>query len=479
MVQGFSSKIVEAARAYSFQDLLLLPGLSKVEPSEVNLASAASRRIGLNIPFISSPMDTVTESEMAIALARMGALGVIHRNCSADEELDMVKRVKRSESFIIRDVVTIGPERTVGEAFEAMERNAINGLPVVEDGKIVGIITGRDVRFADPGLQVARAMSRSPIVAREPLDPVQAVDLMREHKIEKLPIVDAEGKLTGLITYKDVHSREQYKSSTRDVEGRLVVGAAVSPFDIERAKALSKYADLLVLDVAHYHNARAIASTKEMLKQIDDVDVIFGNIGTKQAALDIASAFDNVGGFRVGMGGGSVCTTTELTKAGSPTAFATAQVADAVNELGLDSKVIADGGIRGAGDIALSLALGADAVMMGYVFAGCKESPGETTSVEGRMYKLHRGMGSASARERRMALDRYSQPTKGIPEGTEAWVPYKGEVASVVGELTAALMAAMGYAGAASLQELKEAAVIALTTGGSHTRPSDMVFRFS
>lgn len=475
MVTRFAQKITEAPYAFTFDDLILLPGFSKVEPSEVSLASRVTKNIHVNLPFVSSPMDTVTEEEMAIALSRAGGVGVVHRNCTSEEELSMVKKVKRSESFIIRDVVTIQPDITVGEAQNMMESNGINGLPVVEGGKLVGMITSRDVRFADPGLRVREAMTRDVVTGSEGITPEEATDLMQSHKIEKLPIVDTENRLVGLITYKDVRSREKHRGATRDSNGRLVVGAAVSPYDLERAKTLSKYADFLVLDVAHFHTLNVIEATKKLVREVEGVDIVVGNIGTKSSALDVCSSLERVDGVRVGMGSGSVCTTTQITKAGSPTPFSTAQVSDAIDELGMDIPVIADGGIRGAGDIAISLALGAAVAMMGYVFAGCKESPGETTVVDGKLYKLHRGMGSASARAKRFALDRYSQPSKGIPEGTEAWVPYKGEVQSVISELSSALRASLGYAGASNLRELQEVGTVAFSSGIK--RPNDMVFR--
>ncbi|MEM3670832.1 MAG: IMP dehydrogenase [Thermoprotei archaeon] len=477
MASKFSEKLSKAAYAYGFDDLILLPGYSSVEPSEISLQTRVSKNISISVPFVSSPMDTVTEDEMGVALARHGGVGVIHRNCTVEEQVKMVKKVKRSESFIIRDVITIEEDKTTGEARSVMEQNQISGLPVVEGRKLKGIITIRDVRFAGNDKLVKEVMSRSLVVADENLTPEEAIDVMSSHKIEKLPVVDSGGALVGLITYKDIRNRASYKNATRDGQGHLVVGAAISPFDVSRAVELSKVADFLVMDVAHFHNANAISSTKKIIEKMEDVDLIVGSIGTSKAAVDVASSLEKVDGFRVGIGGGSVCTTTQLTKSGAPTAFATAQVADAVSELNLDCPVMADGGIRGAGDIALALSLGADVTMMGYVFAGCKESPGETSTIDGRRYKLHRGMGSASARERRMALDRYSQPAKGIPEGTEAWVPYRGEVAGVLNELTMALKAAMGYAGASSIQELHSNTVIALAAGGSRVRPGDLLFR--
>ena len=465
MAGRFTSKLLNAPIVFNFKDLILLPGLSRVEPSEIDLRTRFTTNIELNLPFVSSPMDTVTESEMAIALARQGGIGVIHRNCTVEEQVNMVKRVKRSESFIIRDVLTIGPEMTVGDAHRYMREHSISGLPVIDgEGRLLGIITGRDVRFADPSLKIKDAMTKDVITAHEGITPEEAIELMRRHKIEKLPVVDKDGRLTGLITYKDVALRKMYPNAVRDEQGRLRVAAAISPFDLNRAKKLAKYADALVIDVAHFHNSNVISATKKLVKEVG-IDVVIGNLGTREAVLDSVSKIDEVAGLRVGIGSGSVCTTTQITKAGAPTLFAVAQAADALAELGVDIPIIADGGIKGPGDIALALALGASSAMMGYVFAACKESPSPMTIIKGTYYKLHRGMGSPEARRKRYALDRYSQPAKGIPEGTEMWVPYKGEVASVVAELAAGLRAAMGYAGAATVREMWEKARVAWVPG--------------
>lgn len=449
----FQRKFEEAEIAYTFDDVILLPGLSKVEPKEINLKTKFSSNIPINIPLVSSPMDTVTEVEMAIALARHGGIGVIHRNCSAEEELEMVKAVKRSESFIIKEVITINKEAKVGEAAEIMRKHRISGLPVVENDKLIGIITGRDVRFTDPSIKVGEAMTRDVVVAGPNITPEEAIELMKKHKVEKLPVVDKEKRLVGLITYKDVALRGEYKEATRDKEGRLRVAAAVSPFDIDRAKLLSKYADALVIDVAHFHNENVIEATKKLVKEVE-IDVVIGNLGTKKGVLDSVSRIDKVAGLRVGMGSGSVCITTEVTRAGAPTLFAVSQAADALEEIGAKIPIIADGGIRNPGDVALAIAFGASCAMLGYVFASCKESPSPMTIINGRYFKLHRGMGSQSARQKRMALDRYATFSKEIPEGIEIWVPYRGEVASVINEFVSGIKAAMGYAGASNIEEL-------------------------
>lgn len=451
---AFQEKFEKAETAFNFEDIILLPGFSETEPREIDLRTRFSKNIPINIPLVSSPMDTVTESEMAIALARHGGIGVVHRNCSAEEELEMVKAVKRAESFIIRDVITINKEATVGEAAEIMRRHKISGLPVVEDNRLIGIITGRDVRFANPSIRVEEAMTKDVVVASPSVTPEEAVELMKKHRVEKLPVVDDDKRLVGLITYKDVALRGEYKEATRDPEGRLRVAAAVSPFDTDRAKMLAKHADALVIDVAHFHNRNVIEETRRLVKEVD-VDVVIGNLGTRQGVLDSVSKIESVAGLRVGIGSGSVCITTEITKAGAPTLFAVAQAADALEELGLKIPVIADGGIRNPGDVALAIALGASCAMLGYVLAGCKESPSPMTIINGKYFKLHRGMGSQSARQKRMALDRYATLAKEIPEGTEIWVPYRGDVSSVISEFTGGIRAAMGYAGASNIEELR------------------------
>jgi len=272
----FKEKITNSDFGFNFEDVILLPGLSRVEPREVNLSSWFTPSIKLAIPFVSSPMDTVTEEEMAVALARLGGLGILHRNCSIEEEVEMAKRVKRSESYIIRDVVSISPSATVGEAASIMREKRISGLPVVEKGRLVGIITERDVRFADRRLKVKEAMTREVVVAKPTVEPEEAIELMRRHKIEKLPIVDDSNRLYGLITYRDVEMREKYKEATRDEEGRLRVGAAISPFDLKRAKSLSPYVDVLVIDVAHFHNLNVIEATKRIVKETGK-EVVIGN----------------------------------------------------------------------------------------------------------------------------------------------------------------------------------------------------------
>ncbi|MCL4518500.1 MAG: IMP dehydrogenase [Thaumarchaeota archaeon] len=463
---------------FTFRDFVLLPGRSDVEPSKVDLSVNLTPNIRLTLPLVSSPMDTVTEADMAIALARQGGIGIIHRNMSIEEQVENAKRVKRAESFIIRDVVTITPSQKVSEAFDLMEKKSISGLPVVEEGeRLVGILTRRDVNFADKGDVVRSVMTSDVKVAGPEVTIDEAKQIMHKHRVEKLPVVDANKKLLGLITIKDVYSRERYSLASRDKEGRLLVGAAVSPYDLQRAKALEKYVDVLVSDVAHFHNVNILEAAMKMTREVG-TDFIAGNIGTSEGTRDAISALDGrLSGIRAGVGSGSICVTSEVTKAGAPTLFAVAQIAQALDEAGMTIPIIADGGVRAAGDATLALAAGASAVMMGNVFAGCTESPGGLIKIGGKYYKPYRGMGSASSRQKRVALDRYNQPAKGIAEGVEGVVPYRGDVQTVVEEFTAGLRAAFGYSGAVSIPDLWDKAKFGAVSaaGVDELRPHNII----
>jgi len=473
---SFRAKFEGIQVALTFRDVMILPGRAEVEPSEVDVKTRVTKNHGLNVPFVSSPMDTVTESDMAIAVARQGGLGVVHRNCPAEEQVEMVKRVKRAEALIIRDVITVTPEDSVGQALALMKKHNISGLPVVDGTRLVGIVTGRDVRFAQPSLSVRQVMTKEVVKAEEGISIDEAQRLLRDHKIEKLPIVKRTGELTGLITFKDILLRGKYPDAGRDENGQLLCAAAVSPYDLDRAKKLDEYADILVTDVSHFHNENVFTATKKLMSEVS-ADVVVGNIGTYEAAEDVITELEQVGGFRVGIGSGSICTTTEVTKAGSPTLFATAQVSDAVTKYGVKIPIIADGGIRTPGDVALALTAGASAVMIGNLFARCQESPGTLITIGGRYYKQYRGMGSPTARAKRYSLDRYSMPSKGVPEGVEGWVPYKGEVSIVLDELVSGLKASMGYAGARNIQELWSKAKLAALSpsGAEEARPHDIL----
>jgi len=436
-----------------------------------------TKQVELNVPFVASPMDTVTEAEMAIALARHGAIGILHRNCSAKEEVDMARSVKRAEAVIIRDVVTVSPEITVEALLGLMEEHNIKGFPVVEeDDRLVGIVTWRDVRLAESSLMVKDVMTESVVTGTEETDIEEAMQVLHEHRIEKLPIVDKDNRVRGLITMKDITLKGTYQEAIRDEEGRLICAAAISPFDLPRAKALDRYVDILLLDVAHFHNKNCFDAAKVILNEVE-AEVIVGNIGTYQAAEDVITKLDGVAGLRVGIGSGSICSTSVVTRAGAPTLYATSQVADAIAEYESDIPIIADGGMRNPGDVAVALSVGASCAMMGNVFAGCSESPGRLVALEGRYYKEYYGMGSARARKKRFVQDRYSQPSKAISEGVEGWVPYRGPVEDIINEFTGGLKAAMGYIGARAIHEMWEKSKLALVTerGAKEIAPHDIM----
>jgi IMP dehydrogenase len=474
---GFRDKFEKAVHALTFNDVILLPGWTTIEPSEAKVRSRATKGVELNVPFISSPMDTVTGSEMAIALARHGGLGVLHRNCSLEQEVEMARKVKRAEALIIRDVVTVSPDSTVDDLLELMERHGIHGFPVV-DGKdsIMGIVTWRDLRLADRSLRVEDVMTKDVITAGENITLEEAKEILHEHRIEKLPIVDGTKRVTGLITMRDITLKGTYPDAVRDEQGRLICAAAVSPFDLERARALDDYVDIIVIDVAHFHNRNCFEAARRILMDVS-AEVVVGNIGTYEAAEDCLTKLEGIAGLRAGIGSGSICTTSLVTRAGAPTLFATCQVADAVREYGSEVPVISDGGIRNPGDIAVALAVGASCAMMGNVFAGTSESPGRLVALEGRYYKEYYGMGSAAARQKRYAQDRYSQPSKTINEGVEGWVPYRGGVADIVSEFVGGLKAAMGYVGAPTIPDMWERARLALVTerGAQEISPHDIM----
>jgi len=474
---GFRDKFRYAEHALTFNDVLLLPGWTTVEPADTDVRSRVTRGMELNVPLVSSPMDTVTEAEMAIALARQGGMGVLHRNCSVEEEAEMARNVKRAEALIIRDVVKVRPDSTVEDLLRLMDEHSIHGLPVVEEGdRLVGIVTWRDVRLADRGLKVEDVMTREVVTADEEITLEEAKRILHKHRIEKLPIVDEARRVKGLITMRDITLKGTYPNALRDDEGRLICAAAISPFELDRAKALDRYVDVLFTDVAHFHNQNCFNAARKVLREVS-AEVVVGNIGTYEAAEDCLTKLDGVAGLRVGIGSGSICTTSIVTRAGSPTLYAVSQAADAAREYGADTPIIADGGIRNPGDIAVALAAGASCAMMGNIFAGCSESPGRLVALEGRYYKEYYGMGSAAARKKRYALDRYPQPAKSVAEGVEGWVPYRGGVADIVSEFVGGLQAAMGYVGARTIPEMWEKAKLALVTerGSEEIKPHDIL----
>jgi len=471
----YSKKLENAKIAYTFDDVLVVPDASAVEPNQAITKTQLSRNIKLNIPIVSSPMDTVTEADMAIAMARLGGIGIIHRNMKKDLEAELVKRVKREESLIIRDLFIVTPDTSIAEAIKIMNERKIAGLPVVEGKKLVGILTSRDVRFfRDDKKLVKDIMTRNVVTAKENISLEDALGIMAEKKIEKLPLIDDQGNLVGLITAKDIIKRQQFPDAVRDKNGKLLVGAAVGPFDIERAKLLENSgADVIVVDSAHGHNLNLIESVKKMRREIN-VDIIAGNIATSKAAEDLISA--DVDGLRVGIGPGSICTTRIVAGIGIPQITAIADVADVAENYGVP--VIADGGIRYSGDIVKAIVAGASTVMLGSLLAGTDEAPGQEITIGGRRYKSYRGMGSLGAISSG-EHDRYGKlgSSKFVPEGVEGAVPYKGKVADTVYQLVGGLKAGMGYAGAKTIDQLRKNGkfVIITQAGITESHPHDIM----
>jgi inosine-5''-monophosphate dehydrogenase len=456
----------------TFDDILLEPARSEIEPNEADIRSRFSRNIPLNIPLVSSAMDTVTESAMAIALAREGGIGVLHRNMSAEEEVAEIRVVKQAEELIERNVLSVVPDTLVSEVERLMNEHGIGGVPVLEDGKIVGIVSRRDVRgiTSRRGHESIRAiMTRKPITADEQITMDHALEIMYNNKVERLPVVDGDDHIIGIITMQDLLEKRQYPNATRDADGRLMVAAAVGPFDFERAMMLEENgADALVVDCAHGHNmnvVRAVRNIKESVK----AEVIAGNIATASAAEDLV---DTVDGLKVGIGPGSICTTRIVAGVGVPQITAIAHVADVAGKSGIP--VIADGGIRYSGDVAKAIAAGADSVMMGSLFAGTDESPGRVITMKGRRYKQYRGMGSLGVMSGGVSSDRYFQKkdigrTKFVPEGVEGVTPYVGRVSDVIYQLIGGLKSAMGYTGSKTIVEMHEKTrFVRITSAGYH-----------
>ncbi|ADV46797.1 IMP dehydrogenase [Nitratifractor salsuginis] len=456
-------------RALTFEDVLLVPQHSTVLPKEVSLKSRLTRRVGLNVPIVSAAMDTVTEHRAAIAMARLGGIGIIHKNMDIATQAFEVKKVKKSESGIIIDPIFIGPDATVADADAMMAEYRISGVPVVDENrKLLGIITNRDMRFiTDKSLKVRDVMTPMPLVtAKKGTSLDEAAKVLQEHKIEKLPIVDENGILTGLITIKDIEKREQYPNANKDEFGRLRVGAAIGVGQLDRAKALVEAGvDVIVLDSAHGHS-QGIIDTLKMIKAELDVDVIAGNIATGAAAADLIEA--GADAVKVGIGPGSICTTRIVAGVGVPQISAIDEVAQVANPMGVP--VIADGGIKYSGDIAKALAVGASSVMLGSALAGTYEAPGEMIIYNGRQFKEYRGMGSIGAMTKG-STDRYFQEgtaaDKLVPEGIEGRVPYRGRIADVIHQMTGGLRSSMGYCGAKDIPTFWERAeFVEITSAG-------------
>ncbi|GGC65133.1 IMP dehydrogenase [Hoyosella rhizosphaerae] len=472
----------------TYDDVLLLPAASDVIPSQVDTSSQLTKRIRLNVPLVSSAMDTVTEARMAIAMARAGGMGVLHRNLSAEAQAAQVETVKRSEAGMVTDPVTCSPSHTVSEVDAMCARFRISGLPVVDDaGMLLGIVTNRDMRFeVDQSQPVSEIMTPMPLItAREGVTAEAALGLLRRHKIEKLPIVDGQGKLRGLITVKDFVKTEQHPNATKDTDGRLLVGAAVGVGDDAWSRAMllgEAGADVIIVDTAHAHNRRVLEMVSRLKKEIGDrVEIVGGNVATREAAAALVEA--GADAVKVGVGPGSICTTRVVAGVGAPQVTAILEAVAVCKAAGVP--VIADGGLQYSGDIAKALAAGASTAMLGSLLAGTAESPGELIFVNGKQFKSYRGMGSLGAMQGRgqqksFSKDRYFQDDvlsedKLVPEGIEGRVPYRGPLSSVTHQLVGGLRAAMGYTGSNTIEELQNAQFVQITAAGlKESHPHDI-----
>lgn len=452
-----------ARQGFTFDDVLLVPAASSTLPQFADTKTMITPKIELSVPIISAAMDTVTESRMAIALARLGGIGILHRNLSIEDQVAEVDTVKRSQAGMIINPVTLRPDAPVTDALEVMARYRVSGLPIVdEDNRLIGLLTNRDLRFVDDREQPVRDVMRPLPLVTAPIGTTlsEAQAILREHRIEKLPLVDAEGRLEGLITVKDIRKKKEHPNASEDARGRLRVGAAVGAGRdaIERAEALvAAGVDVIVVDTAHGH-ADGVLETVKTIKSSWDVEVIGGNIATAEAVHALAGA--GADAVKVGIGPGSICTTRVVAGVGVPQLSAIYECAEAARERGVN--VIADGGIKLSGDIPKAIAAGADAVMIGSMLAGTDESPGEVVVHKGERFKEYRAMGSVAAmRGRSYSKDRYFQghvqeAEKLVPEGIEARVPYRGPVSSIVYQLVGGIRAAMGYCGTPTIADLQE-----------------------
>ena len=474
---GYSRIRTDAA--LTFDDVLLLPAHSVVHPRDVVTASRFTRGITLNVPLVSAAMDTVTESEMAIVMARAGGIGVIHKNMSIDRQAAEVDRVKRSESGMILDPITLSPAASLREAVALMNRFKISGVPIVDGGRLVGIITNRDLQFeSNLDRPLREAMTKKNLVTAPvgtTLD--EAEQILGEHRIEKLPVVDSEGNLRGLITVKDIHKRREFPNANKDQHGRLRVAAAIGAANYEvRARALvDAGVDVLIIDTAHGHSEGVLKATADVRERFPEVQLVAGNIATRSGARALAER--GVDAIKVGVGPGSICTTRVVTGIGVPQLTAILDAVDGAGEV----PIIADGGIKYSGDIVKALSAGASSVMMGSMLAGTEESPGESILMEGRRFKMIRGMGSLSAMQDGSA-DRYFQEgemsaKKLVPEGIEGRVPYKGPAADVLFQMVGGLRAGMGYAGCGTIDELRtKTEFVRITAAGlRESHPHDVV----
>ena len=456
-------------RALTFEDVLLVPAQSEILPKEVDLSSKLTKNITLNIPFVSAAMDTVTEYRAAIAMARLGGIGVIHKNMDIESQAMQVKKVKKSESGIIIDPISIKADQTLQDAEDIMSEYKISGVPVVDDlNNLIGILTNRDMRFTkDYSKLVSQKMTKMPLkVGKEGTTLEEAADIMHQNKIEKLPIVDEKGKLKGLITIKDINKKIAHPNANKDEHGRLRVAAAIGVGQLDRAKALVEAGvDVLVLDSAHGHS-KGILDTVKAIKAEMKIDIIAGNVATAEATVDLIKA--GADAVKVGIGPGSICTTRIVAGVGVPQISAIDECSQAAKEYGVP--VIADGGIKFSGDVAKALAVGASSVMMGSALAGTEESPGEVILSHGRKFKSYRGMGSIGAMTKG-STDRYFQEgtaaDKLVPEGIEGMVPYRGYIADIIHQFIGGLRSSMGYLGSATIEIFQDKAeFVEITSAG-------------
>ncbi len=468
---------------YTFDDVLLVPNKSDILPKETDVRTRLTRKLALNLPLMSAAMDTVTEADLAIAIAREGGIGILHKNCSLQEQAAEVDKVKRSEAGMIMNPITLAPDRKLSEALELMQRYRISGIPIVDGQKLAGILTNRDLRFeTDLNKRVSALMTGKERLITAPVGTSldEAEKLLQLHRIEKLLVVDKEGKLKGLITVKDIQSRKRFPLASKDKHGRLLVGAAigVAHDTIERAEALiAAGVDVLVVDTAHGHSRGVIHTVEMVKKQFSEIEVIAGNVATPEGAADLIAA--GADAIKVGIGPGSICTTRIIAGTGVPQLTAIMGCAEVCRKESVP--LIADGGIKQTGDIAKAIVAGADSVMLGNMLAGTDESPGETILYEGRSYKVYRAMGSLGAM-RGGRGDRYFQEgvqdtKKLVPEGIEGRVPYRGKVADVIYQMTGGLRSAMGYSGAATIAELQQKGrFIRITQAGLlESHPHDII----
>jgi IMP dehydrogenase len=465
----------------TFDDVLLVPAYSEVLPYQVDISTQFSRNIRLNVPIVSAAMDTVTDSRLAIAIARQGGIGVIHKNMTIEQQAEEVRRVKRSESGMIIDPVTLGPNAVIGDALKLMRQYHIGGIPIVDDQhRLIGILTNRDLRFEEnPQRLVSELMTTTNLVtAPAGTDLDMARQILQQHKIEKLPVVDADKKLVGLITYKDLMRVQDYPNACKDKYGRLVVaaGVGVTRDMLERVAALVAVGvDAICVDTAHGHSKGVLDAVRLVKSTYPDIDVVGGNVATGEGAKALADA--GADAVKVGVGPGSICTTRVVAGVGMPQLSAIYNAAKALEGTGVP--VIGDGGIRFSGDVVKALAAGASTIMAGSLFAGVEESPGETIILQGRKFKVYRGMGSLGAMQQG-SKDRYFQDVeddikKLVPEGIEGRVPYKGSLAEVMVQYVGGLRAGMGYCGSATVDELRDAQFVRITSAGfRESHPHDI-----